>query len=363
MNIEKVLPKDLVEREMSMSYPVDVSSLKERFGEHFNTEVPLARYTSTRIGGPAEGLLFAESIDDLVDMVTFLWEQEIPFLVLGGGSNVLVSDAGVQGVVLLNKARRVTFNIESDPPTVWAASGANFGAVSRQAATHGLAGLEWAAGIPGTIGGAVVGNAGAHGGDMAGSLIMAEILHREIIDKRSKNGNPPIRVIQRGEWLADRFEFGYRSSVIKQEKSGTMHPSELDISGRSDIERPEIIVLAALLRLTHSTKEAVGARMDELVAYRRQTQPPGASMGSMFKNPPGDYAGRLIEKAGLKGTRVGDAAISSLHANFFINYGHATASDVWDLINLARSVVASKFEINLELEIELIGTWEEGLIQ
>jgi UDP-N-acetylmuramate dehydrogenase len=86
-------------------------------------------------------------------------------------------------------------------------------------------------------------------------------------------------------------------------------------------------------------------------------------MGSMFKNPPGDYAGRLIEQAGLKGTRVGDAAISSSHANFFINYGHATASDVWDLINLARSVVASKFEINLELEIELIGTWEEGLIQ
>jgi UDP-N-acetylmuramate dehydrogenase len=102
----------------------------------------------------------------------------------------------------------------------------------------------------------------------------------------------------------------------------------------------------------------VEARLDELVAQRRLTQPSGASLGSMFKNPEGDYAGRLIEQAGLKGTRVGDAAISSLHANFFINYGNASATDVWDLINLSRSVVASKFGVNLELEIELIGSWE-----
>jgi UDP-N-acetylmuramate dehydrogenase len=338
--------------------PIDASFLEEKFGEQFSAKVSLARYTSARIGGSADGLLIAESIEDLVEMATYLWEQNIPFLVLGGGSNVLVSDAGIRGVVLLNKARQVKFDDDNDPPTVWAASGTNLGVISRQAAAHGLAGLEWAAGIPGTIGGAVVGNAGAHDGDIAGNLLLAEILHREIEDKRPNNGNSPKSVIHREEWLVDRFEFSYRSSVIKQIETGMRSPKGPDFTGRTVSNQPEILVLAVLLRLARSTEKAVEARLDELTAYRHQTQPPGASMGSMFKNPSGDQAGRLIDAAGLKGTRIGDAAISSLHANFFINFGNASAADVWDLITLVRSVVANKFGINLELEIELIGSWE-----
>jgi UDP-N-acetylmuramate dehydrogenase len=165
-------------------------------------------------------------------------------------------------------------------------------------------------------------------------------------------------VIQREDWLVDQFEFSYRSSCIKEKVTGAIDAQKVGLPGRSELKQPEVIVLAALLRLARSTKEVVEARLDELVAQRRLTQPSGASLGSMFKNPEGDYAGRLIEQAGLKGTRVGDAAISSLHANFFINYGNASATDVWDLINLSRSVVASKFGVNLELEIELIGSWE-----
>jgi len=343
---------------INMTYPFDANLLKERFGEQFSTNVSLARYTSARIGGPADGLLIADSVENLVDMLNYLWVQDIPFLVLGGGSNVLVSDAGFRGVVLLNKTRLVEFDENNNPPTVWAASGTNLGVVSRQAAAHGLAGLEWAAGIPGSIGGAVVGNAGAHDGDIAGNLILAEILHREIEDKRPINGNSPKTVIHREEWSVDQFEFSYRSSVIKQGGTARIHPNGPEFTGRTVIYQPEIIVLAVLLRLARSTVEAVEARMDELTANRRRTQPPGASMGSMFKNPSGDHAGRLIEAAGLKGTRAGDAAISSLHANFFINYGNASAADVWDLISLARSVVANKFGTNLELEIELIGSWE-----
>jgi UDP-N-acetylmuramate dehydrogenase len=340
-------------QERLMFNSFDANTVRDRFGDKFDTNVSLARFTSARIGGLADGLLTAGSVEDLVAMVKYLWEKEIPFIVLGGGSNVLVSDAGVRGIVLLNKARQVLFDTESDPPTVWAASGSNFGVVARQAAKQGLSGLEWAAGVPGTIGGAVVGNAGAHGGDIAGNLLMAEILHREIEDKRSKNGNPPMMVIQREEWLVDKFDFSYRSSRIKEQQIGT------ELLGRLEIKQPEDIVLAALLRLAHDKREVVEARIDQFVAQRHQTQPPGASMGSMFKNPEGDFAGRLIEQAGLKGTRVGDAAISSLHANFFINYGHASASDVWDLINLARKVVAKKFGVDLELEIELIGSWQE----
>ena len=121
--------------------------------------------------------------------------------------------------------------------------------------------------------------------------------------------------------------------------------------------QPSIVILAALMHLAHRKREDVEALINEYSAYRRKTQPAGASMGSMFKNPAGDFAGRLIEEAGLKGIRVGDAAISSLHGNFFINYGSATSADVWDLISLAKNIVASKFGIDLELEIELIGAW------
>jgi UDP-N-acetylmuramate dehydrogenase len=260
-------------------------------------------------------------------------------------------------MVLLNKAREVVFDEKSDPPTVWTASGTNFGQVARQSGTRGLAGLEWASGIPGTIGGAVIGNAGAHDSDIAGRLLVAEILHREIEDKRSKNGNSPGMRIERENWDTEQIKFSYRSSLIKERIHEEMQTGEDRKLGRSAINQPSIVVLAALLRLAHSEREKIEALIDKYSDYRRKTQPGGASMGSMFKNPPGDYAGRLIEEAGLKGIRVGDAAISSLHGNFFINYGSATAADVRDLISLSKNIVASKFGIDLELEIELIGAW------
>ena len=343
-----------------MTKPIDAPTLQEKFGAQFQSTISLARYTSSRIGGIADGLLTANSVEDLVSMVTFLWQEEIPFLILGGGSNVLVSDAGVRGMVLLNKARKVEFDEESDPPNVWAASGANFGQVARQSSMRGLAGLEWATGIPGTIGGAVVGNAGAHGEDVAGQLLVAEILHREIEDKRSKNGNPPGMRIKRENWTPDQFNFSYRTSLIKERQPGNEQAGDSQKLGWSERNQPSIAVLAASLQLAHSKREKIEALIIEYGEYRRKTQPGGASMGSMFKNPPGDSAGRLIEEAGLKGIRVGDAAISSLHGNFFINYGSATAADVWDLISLSKNIVASKFGIDLELEIELIGAWQVG---
>lgn len=307
------------------------SDLQAYFGDRLRTRIPLARYTAARVGGPADLLVEVSSVEELVDALTFLWQAGQPFFLLGGGSNVLVSDGGVRGLVLLNRARQVRFDEQGEAPQVWAESGANFGLVARQAARKGFSGLEWAAGIPGTVGGAVYGNAGAHGGDMAGSLVLAEILHQ-------RTGEAPLREI----WTGERFEFTYRSSRLKREAGDG---------------GPRSVVLSAQLRLSPSTQEAVQARLDEYVAFRRRTQPPGASMGSMFKNPAGDYAGRLIEAAGLKGTRVGDAEISPLHANFFINHGGASAGDIYHLIQLARRTVAEKFGIELELEIGLVGNW------
>jgi UDP-N-acetylmuramate dehydrogenase len=268
-----------------------------------------------------------------------LWDLNAPFLMLGGGSNMLVSDAGIREVVIHNRARQVEFNRSGDQVIVWAQSGANLGLVARQAANQGLTGLEWAAGIPGTIGGAVVGNAGAHGGDMAGNLLVAEILHRvNSVGSRSERIANTGSQYQMESWPVERLNYGYRTSILKQ------YPGDA-------------IVLSAELALIPASPELVKARTEEFVAYRRQTQPPGASMGSMFKNPPDDFAGKLIEAAGLKGKQVGGAEISRLHANFFINHGTATARDIWQLIQLAREAVLREFGVTLELEIELVGEW------
>lgn len=156
-------------------------------------------------------------------------------------------------------------------------------------------------------------------------------------------------IATRATWSAERLGFAYRSSALKRGGAS----SNVDSRPR----QLENIVLAAVLRLERSTPQAVQARNEELVAYRRRTQPPGASMGSMFKNPPGDYAGRLIEAAGLKGARRGDAEISPLHANFFINRGQATATDIYELILLAQKSVLAQLGVELELEIELLGEW------
>ena len=302
--------------------------LQQSLGERLKHGVPLHRYTSARVGGPADWLAAADSRDELVEMVTAAWEAQVPFLVLGGGSNVLVSDRGVSDLVILNRARRCRFSQGTHPAWVWAESGANFGGLARQAARRGLGGLEWAAGVPGSLGGAVVGNAGAHGGDLAGSLILAEILHH--YDGKSV----------REEWPVDRLAYTYRSSCLKNQS----HPLQN-------------VVLSARLALEPRAPEDIQARMDEFLARRRRTQPPGASLGSMFKNPVGDYAGRLIEAAGLKGARCGHVQISPVHANFFVNDGKASASDTYALIQLARQQVAERFGVTLELEIELIGDW------
>jgi len=331
--------KDLMLATMLSDYQLSQSqhaALVAEFGPRLRENVRLDRYTAARVGGPADLLLEAGSADELAQMVAWMWKQDISFLVLGGGSNVLVSDAGIRQVVVINRARRVRFDERTQLPTVWAESGANFGLLARQAAERGLSGLEWAAGIPGTVGGAVFGNAGAHDSDMAGSLVLAEILQH--IPSEGNHNSEGAKTM-RENWPVEKMGYEYRSSVLKRHPGGA-------------------IVLSATLRLEHSTPPAVGARSDEYVAYRRRTQPPGASMGSMFKNPPGDYAGRLIEAAGLKGVQVGGAQISSLHANFFMNQGKASAADVSALIRLAHEKVAEKFGINLDLEIELVGEWD-----
>ncbi len=303
----------------TQSLPVEL--LRNQFGQALREHVLLAQYTSARIGGPADVLLAVNTIDELASVVQFMWKQDLRFCILGGGSNVLVSDKGIRELVVLNRAKAVRF-FSGSIPSVWAESGVVFSNLAHRCASKGLAGIEWASAVPGTVGGAVYGNAGAFGGDMAGSLIQAEII--------TGSG--------RERWSVDMLKYEYRSSILKRENL-------------------KAVVLSAECKLTNDKKENVTARIERMSADRRATQPPGASMGSMFKNPAGDFAGRLIEAAGLKGKRVGNARISEQHGNFFINLGEATAEDVRLLIEQTRTAVKEKFAVELELEIEWIGEW------
>ena len=302
-----------------LTRPIDI--LYAKLGDKVKENISLAPYTSARIGGPADILITAESADELARIIKLLQKQEIDYLILGGGSNVLVSDKGVRDVVVLNRAKGVRFH-NGDQPSVTVESGVVFSNLANRCAAKGFAGLEWAATVPGTIGGAVYGNAGAFGGDMAGNLIWTELL--------TENG--------REKFTAEQMGYGYRTSILKR--------GEVDA-----------IVLMAELRLQNSTKEEVTVKIEQFGAHRKTTQPPGASMGSMFKNPNGDYAGKLIEASGLKGTRIGNAEISRLHGNFFINHDNTKADDIRALIELVMKTVKEKQGVDLELEVELVGQW------
>lgn len=307
-----------------LTRPID--ELYAKFGDQVKENVPLAPYTSARIGGPADIFITADTAAELARIVKCLWKLEMPFTLLGGGSNVLVSDKGVRGVVVLNRARGVKFHTGASP-SVTVESGVVFSNLANRCASKELAGLEWAATVPGTIGGAVYGNAGAFGGDMAGNLSWAELL--------IENGHEDVT---REKFTVEQMGYGYRTSVLKRGEW-------------------KAVVLSAELGLKNSTKEEVTVKIQQFSAHRKATQPPGASMGSMFKNPPGDYAGRLIESAGLKGTRIGNAEISPVHGNFFINHGATRAEDIRALIQLVQITVKEKMDVALELEIEVIGEW------
>jgi UDP-N-acetylmuramate dehydrogenase len=304
-----------------------IDALRGKFPAQLQEDASLARYSSMRVGGKADFLLPAENVEQLATIVRWLWEKDIPFFLLGSGTNVLISDRGIRGLVVLNNADQIKFLEHKDRPQIWAGSGATIGLVARRTGSRGWTGLEWAAGVPGSVGGAVFGNAGAHGGDMGSSLDVAEILHHQG------------QTILRESWSVEQFQYEYRSSILK----------------RKGIP---VIVLSATFNLEQSTPEAVKASLKEFSKYRQETQPRGASLGSMFKNPPDHYAGRLIEQAGLKGTRRGGAMISEKHANFILNVEDAKAADVQELITLARETVREKFDVELELEIELVGDWQ-----
>jgi UDP-N-acetylmuramate dehydrogenase len=288
-------------------------------GAALHLNAPMARYTVARLGGAADALIVADTVALLERAARAAWAQDWQVRIIGGGANVLVSDRGIRGVVILNRADGATFD---ESGLLIAESGTALIGLARESIERGLAGLTWAIGIPGTLGGAVVNNAGAYGGEIAQCLLWAEIAE-------------PAQPTRR--WSCAELAYAYRESALKRRES------------------PFAVLRAALQLQPNAEPAALRAQAEAHSAHRRRTQPNGASLGSMFKNPPNDYAGRLIEAAGLKGARVGGVLISPQHANWFINTGEGTAADYLALIRLAQQRVYERFGVQLELEIELIG--------
>lgn len=301
-----------------------LKSLRETFGSKLQENVRLSNFTTMNVGGPADVLMIAHSANQLAEIVSFIWKMGLPLYVLGSGSNLLISDEGLRAVVIINRAHNIKVNTRTRPYTIWAESGALMVNMGKKLTLRGLSGMEWAATIPGTVGGAVYGNAGAFGKDISRNLISADILHKE-------SG--------REMWECSRLEYTYRSSKIKRGSESA-------------------VILSTLFHMKSGEVDQIKAKIDDLRSRRAKIQPPGASVGSVFRNPPDDSAGRLIEAAGLKGRTLGGAIISPKHANFIINQKSASAQDVFNLLVLARNTVKKKFGIELMPEIEVLGKWD-----
>jgi|YNPNPStandDraft_1061719.scaffolds.fasta_scaffold00903_9 UDP-N-acetylmuramate dehydrogenase len=282
---------------------------------------PLARYTSFRIGGPAD--LFLEPADkrSLVLALREIWSRGIPVFILGGGTNVLVSDAGFRGAVV--STRRALRLLCFKGVCAAADSGVKLPRFVLECAKRGLSGLEALCGVPGTVGGAVAMNAGAGGCQIADCLVSVEVL--------SKQGE--VCTLS-----AEQLRLGYRTSVLME---------------------GHFVVLKANFRFCQGDPDEIMRRVREAIEKRRASQPVNQwNAGCVFKNPPGDYAGRLIELCGAKGIREGGAQVSTKHANFIVNLGGATANDVRRLMKRVQDMVRDNFGIELEPELILVGEWE-----
>lgn len=282
--------------------------------------VTLAPYTTMRTGGPAA--LFAEprNAQQLAHVHQWAQEKGLSLLILGNGSNLLIADSGFDGLVI--HLGRALSEVSVFANMLTAQAGASLAAAARAAAQASLTGLEFAAGIPGSIGGAVCMNAGAYGGEIAQAIVSARVLTPEGVRMVSK----------------EELSLGYRSSAVMQ--NGW-------------------VVLEATFELAPGSPDEIKATMADLAARRREKQPlQYPSCGSFFKRPVGYYAGALIEQAGLKGYRMGDAQVSEMHAGFVINRGHATSSEIYRLMQEVQRRVQAQFGVTLEPEVRLIGHFE-----
>lgn len=290
--------------------------------ENICLQESMASHTTFRIGGLADCFVQLENTEQLIKVQKYLSQVGMPFFILGNGSNLLVSDAGFRGVILQIGSKMSKVTVEGN--VIVAQAGASMAQIARTAMEHELAGMEFASGIPGTIGGGVVMNAGAYGGELSQIVTQVNVVNSE------------------GEIMEldnETMEFGYRTSTIRNNP---------------------FTVTEVILRLEKGDRQQIRERMEELAARRREKQPlEYPSAGSTFKRPAGYYAGQLIMEAGLRGFQCGGAKVSDKHCGFVINTGNATAEDVRTLIREIQTRVKDQFNVNLETEVLFLG-WEKN---
>ncbi|WP_153124219.1 UDP-N-acetylmuramate dehydrogenase [Peribacillus tepidiphilus] len=280
---------------------------------------PLANHTTIKIGGPADLFVEPSSIENLEKTMKIIRKYNLKWRAIGRGSNLLVSDKGIEGVVI--KLGAGIDHLEIDDDVIKVGGGYSLVSLATQISRKGLSGMEFAGGIPGSVGGAVYMNAGAHGSDISKILVKAHILFED----------------GTFEWLSnEEMEFSYRTSVLQKKRPG--------------------IVIEAVFKLEKGNREEIVAKIQENKNYRKETQPYNyPCAGSIFRNPLPQYAGRLIQEAGLKGHRIGGAKISEMHGNFIVNAGNATSEDVLALIQHVKDVILEKYGVKMETEVEIIG--------
>ena len=308
------------------------SAIQRRIGVKTSRDEPLGRFTTMRVGGPADLYCVAHNGFELRALVRFARARAIPFTFLGRGSNVVIADAGIRGLVIHDRAE----SSRVDGERYACDAGLPMARAATETQAGGLTGLEFALAIPGTVGGAIWANAGAHEADVAGVLESATLLLAD-----GSEATVP----------AAALGLGYRESRFKQ------------VPGADDVTppSPDELVLGATFRLSRADPDAIRDRLDEIRAWRRAHQPLGLpSAGSVFRNPAGDSAGRLVDAAGLKGFRIGGAAVSEKHANFIVNDRRGSAADVRALAEHARAEVERRFGVRLEFEIVFLGEWAAG---
>jgi len=279
--------------------------------------ISLAQYTTFRIGGDARYFFVAKTKNDLIGAVKAAQKNNSPFFILGGGSNLLVSDEGFEGLVI--KIQNTKYKIQNNK--IYAEAGTPLSVLVNGAIKNNLTGLEWAAGIPGTVGGAIYGNSGTREGDMKDVVESVEVFDTQALrTKRLSNKD---------------CRFQYRNSSFKDKKN--------------------LVIISAVLKLKKGNKEIIKEKIKEIISRRQKSQPWNfPSAGSIFKNPPGFFAAELIERCGLKGKKIGNVKISERHANFIVNLGEGKEKDVKKIIKLAKIKIKKKFGVNLEEEVVFI---------
>jgi len=297
---------------------IALDDIRKSFRGRIALSEPMARYTTFRIGGVADIYLEPLDKEDALALITYLRRESVSYVLMGNGSNILVSDQGIRGAVVNLEAGFNYVRCEADDKIV-AGAGIKLAKFVDFCISNGYAGAEMLAGIPGTLGGAVMMNAGAYGGEISDHMLAVQLIRdNKLMTIAKQNAG-----------------FAYRTSSLQGD-----------------------VILEASFRFPSGEKENMKVTRREMMTKRNRSQPvQWGNAGSIFKNPKGDFAARLIQECGLKGTTVGGAQISELHANFIINLGQATAADVMALIQIARQSVFEKFAMELDLEIKLIGDW------